>query len=83
MFCPRPIVPFRTGFFLLQCDLIVVPANRFGISDEELELGMRAMAVPVVGESNEIIAAIRVSVASARVRTADLRTDARCAAPWI
>jgi IclR family transcriptional regulator, pca regulon regulatory protein len=60
-----------------------VPANRFGISDEELELGMRAMAVPVVGDSNEIIAAIRVSVASARVRTADLRTDARCAAPWI
>jgi DNA-binding IclR family transcriptional regulator len=79
MFCPRPLVPFRTGFFLLQRDLIVVPASRFGISDEELELGMRAMAVPVVGDSNEI----RVSAASARVRAADLRTDARCTAPWI
>jgi DNA-binding IclR family transcriptional regulator len=55
MFCPRPIVPFRTGFFLLQRDLIVVPANRFGISDEELQLGMRAVAVPVIRDGNEIL----------------------------
>jgi IclR family pca regulon transcriptional regulator len=38
--------------------LIVVPASRFGISEKELELGMRAMAVPVIGGGNEIIAAI-------------------------
>jgi IclR family pca regulon transcriptional regulator len=34
---------------------------------------MRAMAVPVIGDGNEIIAAISVSAASARVRAADLR----------
>ena len=45
----------------------------YAISDQELELGMRALAVPVTGGSNEIIAAISVSAASARVRAADLR----------
>lgn len=44
----------------------------YAISDQELELGMRALAVPVTGD-NEIVAAISVSAASARVRTADLR----------
>jgi IclR family pca regulon transcriptional regulator len=45
----------------------------YAVSDEELELGLRALAVPVVGANNEIIAAVSVSAASARVRTADLR----------
>jgi IclR family pca regulon transcriptional regulator len=38
-----------------------VPASRFRISDEQIELGMRAMAAPVIGDGNEIIAAISVS----------------------
>ena len=44
----------------------------YAISDEELELGMRALAVPVAGSTGEIIAAISVSAASARVRAVDL-----------
>ena len=43
------------------------------MQDIELELGMRALAVPVTGDNDEIIAAISVSAASARVRAADLR----------
>jgi IclR family pca regulon transcriptional regulator len=50
-----------------------VREKAYAISDEELALGIRALAVPVVGSNNEIIAAISVSAASARVRIVDLR----------
>ena len=45
----------------------------YAVSDEELELGLRALAVPVTGANHEIIGAVSVSAASARVRSADLR----------
>jgi IclR family pca regulon transcriptional regulator len=45
----------------------------YAISDEELALGLRALAVPISGPNGEIIAAVSVSAASARVRTSDLR----------
>ena len=51
-----------------------VAKRAYAISGEELVLGMRALAVPVIDETNEIIAAISVSAASARVRAADLRS---------
>jgi IclR family transcriptional regulator, pca regulon regulatory protein len=44
----------------------------YAISDEELELGLRSLAVPVTGLNGEIVAAVSVSASSARVRTADL-----------
>ena len=45
----------------------------YAVSDEELELGLRALAVPVIGSNDEIIAAVSVSATSARVRSSDLR----------
>jgi IclR family pca regulon transcriptional regulator len=45
----------------------------YAVSDEELELGLRALAVPVMRANDEIIGAVSVSAASARVRSADLR----------
>jgi IclR family pca regulon transcriptional regulator len=55
-------------------EIRAVRKRAYAISDEELELGMRSLAVPVIiGENHEIIAAISVSAASARVRVADLR----------
>jgi IclR family transcriptional regulator, pca regulon regulatory protein len=45
----------------------------YAISDEELALGLRALAVPICGPNGEIVAAVSVSAASARVRTSDLR----------
>lgn len=45
----------------------------YAISDEELALGIRALAVPVVVVNGEIMAAVSVSAASARVRVSDLR----------
>jgi IclR family pca regulon transcriptional regulator len=57
----------------LLAEIQAVRKRGYAISDEELELGMRALAVPVTGDGNAIIAAISVSAASARVRAADLR----------
>ena len=42
-------------------------ASGFAISDEEIELGMRALAVPVHDTSGKIVAALSVSAYSARV----------------
>jgi IclR family pca regulon transcriptional regulator len=63
-----------TKISLLLAELRGVRKRGYAISDEELELGMRSLAVPVIGENHEIIAAISVSAASARVRAVDLRS---------
>jgi IclR family pca regulon transcriptional regulator len=62
-----------TKLMPLLAEIQAVRKRAYAISDEELELGMRALAVPVTGAGNGIIAAISVSAASARVRAADLR----------
>lgn|SRR5712691_157528 len=64
-----------TKISLLLAEIQAVRKRAYAISDEELELGMRSLAVPVIGENHETIAAISVSAASARVRVADLRSD--------
>jgi IclR family pca regulon transcriptional regulator len=47
----------------------------YAISDEELEIGMSAMAVPVKNSAGEIVAALSVSVFSGRVSVETLRED--------
>jgi IclR family pca regulon transcriptional regulator len=50
-----------------------VEANKYAISDEELEIGLRSLAVPVVGRDGKIVAALSVSAASPRIRVSELR----------
>jgi IclR family transcriptional regulator, pca regulon regulatory protein len=57
----------------LLTEIRSVRERSYAVSDEELELGLRALAVPVMGANDEIIAAVSVSAASARVRSTDLR----------
>jgi IclR family pca regulon transcriptional regulator len=57
----------------LLTEIRSVRERKYAVSDEELELGLRALAVPVMGANDEVIAAVSVSAASARVRSADLR----------
>jgi len=49
-----------------------VRQKAYATSDEELALGLRALAVPVVGPNDEFVAAVSVSAASARVRKSEL-----------
>jgi IclR family transcriptional regulator, pca regulon regulatory protein len=74
----RKPTPQRTSHTLtrtseLLTEIRSVREKGYAISDEELELGLRALAVPVIGPNDEIIAAVSVSAASARVRSAELR----------
>jgi IclR family pca regulon transcriptional regulator len=48
-------------------------ADGFATSDEELELGMRAMAVPVRDARGRMVAAMSVSTSTARVSSDELR----------
>jgi IclR family pca regulon transcriptional regulator len=49
-----------------------VNSDGYALSDEELELGMRAIAVPVRNRQGSIEAALSVSVSSARVSVNEL-----------
>lgn len=62
----------RTPHTIVEPDLLLNAidesrASGFAISDEELELGMRALAVPVRDIDGTIVAAVSVSAYSARV----------------
>jgi IclR family transcriptional regulator, pca regulon regulatory protein len=57
----------------LLAEIKSVRANGYAMTDEELELGIRSLAVPVFGKEGETIAALSVSAFSARVKIADLR----------
>jgi IclR family pca regulon transcriptional regulator len=47
----------------------------FAISDEELELGMRAIAVPVTDGAGRTVAAMSVSASAARVSAERMRRE--------
>jgi IclR family pca regulon transcriptional regulator len=59
----------------LRAALAEVRENGFAINDEELELGLRSIAVPVRGASGKVLAALNCSAPAARVGTAQLVSD--------
>jgi len=64
-----------TGVDELLAVIRHVRQEGFAISDEELELGMRAIAVPVVNGANRTVAAMSVSASAARVSAERMRRD--------
>ena len=50
-----------------------VRADGYALVDEELELGLRSVAVPVTAQSGNVVAAINSGVATARVSRRELR----------
>lgn len=49
-----------------------VRAQGFALADEELELGLRSIAVPVKNRQNRVVAAINIGVHAARVSAAEM-----------
>jgi IclR family pca regulon transcriptional regulator len=47
----------------------------YAINDEELELGLRSIAVPVRGASGKVLAALNVGAQAARVSTLQMETE--------
>jgi IclR family pca regulon transcriptional regulator len=53
--------------------ILKTEADGFAIADEELELGLRSIAVPVRDRSGRIVAAMNVSTQSARFSVAEMK----------
>ncbi|MDB5936968.1 MAG: IclR family transcriptional regulator [Massilia sp.] len=52
-----------------------VRRDGFAINDEELELGLRSIAVPVRGASGKVLAALNVGAQASRVSTAQMEQE--------
>jgi IclR family transcriptional regulator, pca regulon regulatory protein len=59
----------------LRARIDAARADGVAHTDEELELGLRSMAVPIVDSRGATVAAMSVSVSAARVTLAELRDD--------
>lgn len=55
--------------------LVAVRQNGYAINDEELELGLRSIAVPVRGASGRVLAALNVGAQASRVSTAQMEEE--------
>jgi IclR family pca regulon transcriptional regulator len=52
-----------------------VRQDGYAINDEELELGLRSIAVPVRGASGQVLAALNVGAQAARVSVERMRQE--------
>lgn len=59
----------------LQAELRRVKAEGYAIVDQEFELGLRSIAVPVHGSSGSVVAAINVGVQASRATTKTLQRE--------
>jgi IclR family pca regulon transcriptional regulator len=65
-----------TGRRQLAAEIAKAAENGYAIVDEELEIGLRSLAVPIRGHQGRIVAAINVSTQSARFSIAELEKQA-------
>ncbi len=63
-----------TGLERLQRDLERIRRAGYGMTDEELELGVRSIAAPIRDAMGQVIAAVNVSTLRAKVDLDELRT---------
>lgn len=76
----RADLPRRTAKTLVEPKAVakaIFDAQKLGyaIGDEELEIGLRAIAVPIVDRAGRTLAAMSVSASSARISTLQMRND--------
>jgi IclR family pca regulon transcriptional regulator len=58
----------------LKTVLAGVRRDGFSIVDQELEIGLRSIAVPVTDPSGKVVAAINIGTQSSRVSVAEMET---------
>jgi IclR family pca regulon transcriptional regulator len=59
----------------LMTELQQVRVAGFAINDQELELGLRSIAIPVYNTTGKVVAALNVGVQAASTTTKQLKTD--------
>ena len=64
---PRITPKTRTAVGDIMAELDQVRRQGYALVDEELELGLRSIAVPIRNMRNEVVAAMNVGTQSARV----------------
>jgi IclR family pca regulon transcriptional regulator len=69
-YTPRTIVS-REG---LRDTIASVRANGYALNDQELEIGLRSIAVPIHGAEGRVIAALNVGVQAARMSPAEMES---------
>lgn len=69
-YTPRTIVS-RDG---LRSTLESVRANGYALVDQELEIGLRSIAVPILGTGRQVTAALNVGVQAARISIAEMES---------
>ena len=69
-YTPRTIVS-REG---LRSTLESVRANGYALVDQELEIGLRSIAVPIIGTGRQVSAALNVGVQAARISIAEMES---------
>jgi len=70
---PRKFTPkTKTGHRELLREIGKVRAQGYALNDEELEIGLRTIAVPVLGSRGEVSLAMSVSLHSARMSAAQM-----------
>jgi len=69
---PRRTPKTLTGPAAIIREICMAAKKGYALSDEELELGMRSLAVPVHGADGSVIAAMSVSAFAARISVDDL-----------
>jgi len=71
----RPHTPKTvTSLKRLRSDLERIRRSGYGMTDEELELGVRSVAAPIRDATGQVIAAVNVSTLTAKVDLDELRT---------
>ena len=63
----------RTSIADLTAELDQVRSHGYAINDQELELGLRSIAVPVFNHRNQVVAAINIGAPVAHVSVEELR----------
>lgn len=62
----KPFTPFtRVAVDDIMAEIAAAGANGYAINDQELELGLRSIAVPITNERGRIVAAMNIGVAAA------------------
>lgn len=61
----------------MRAELEAIRAQGYAVVDEEIELGIRSIAVPIIGRSGRVLAALNASSSTARVSVETLRESFR------
>jgi IclR family pca regulon transcriptional regulator len=65
---PEPLTPkTKTSIAAIQEELATVRLKGYCLVDEELEIGLRSLSVPIFGGDGRVVCAINVSVQTARL----------------